>query len=62
IINHEYFFSKSHSQPYQLGKIGKYRNLENYIKDYSAPTVLEEVQDWFDSLIKIIPTFSQYIS
>ncbi|CAG8594192.1 7560_t:CDS:2, partial [Dentiscutata erythropus] len=43
-------------------KIGRYKNLENYIKDYPAPTALEEVQDWFDKLIKILSTFSSQLS
>ncbi|RIA92381.1 hypothetical protein C1645_820810 [Glomus cerebriforme] len=62
-VDQEYFLSKTRSRLDQLGRIGRYRNIENYIRDYRAPTASEEeVQDWFDTLTKALPAFSSQLA
>ncbi|RIB28000.1 kinase-like domain-containing protein [Gigaspora rosea] len=62
-VDLEYFLSKTRSRLNQLGKIDKYESIENYINGNSAPTTSEEdVQTWFDKLIRVLPTFSSNLS
>jgi hypothetical protein len=58
IVDQEYFLSKTSSQLGRFGKIGKYRAIENDMRDYPVPTASDEVvHDWFNKLMEALPAF-----